>query len=140
MRPCSGVVVGWVCLLAWSGCGPTVAGGSEDETGGALSSPIYGDFETTDLGVRVPVCVPLDGACLRLSVLINTQQRLDEAVVHGQLVGPSCEPDSEPSTAVQAFHGDAFTGHGVLWLIGDAQLDDGTALPLDVEAVQGECI
>ena len=37
------------------------------------------------------------------------------------------------------FHGSVFTGHGVLWLDGDASLSDGTALELSIEAVSGDC-
>jgi hypothetical protein len=128
-----------LCLalaVAFLGCEASVV--DEPETG-AVDSPIWGDGVQTPAGLRVPVCVPVEDGCLRLSVLINTSDRVDETGLSGELVGPDCEPTIFPTERITSFHGVAFTGHGMLWVEGDAALSDGSQLELDVEAVQGDC-
>ncbi len=132
-----------VTLLALcvQGCGSAVT--LEEGEAGTLplvEEPIWSteNAESTAEGLRVPVCVPVEAGCLRLGVLINTQERLDQSVVTGTLVGPDCAPTAE-GVDVDTFHGHAYTGHGTLWLDGDARLSDGSALVLDVEAQHGPC-
>jgi hypothetical protein len=128
-----------VAFVLASACDSTVEtpDGDGSETG-RIESPIWGEGEQTAEGFRVPVCVPMENGCLRLSVLINTQGPIDETVVSGKLVPHGCDA-ADDGEAVTEFEGTAFTGHGTLWVSGDAVLDDGTALELEVEAQQGDC-
>lgn len=121
------------------GCGSSVELDAP-ETTGRIEQPIWerGPVESSDDGARALVCIPLNDGCLRLSVIVNSLDRVDERV-SGELVGHGCSSDSAPTALVDTFHGFVSTGHGTLWLEGDTILDDGTPLDLEVEAQLGDC-
>lgn len=137
--PCSR----FVAVLVLAACGPSIAGEDEAEAADTEAAsqepeaPVYGAGVETDVGLRVPVCIPADDGCIRLSVVINSLERLDEEVT-GELVGFDCRP-TDTAIAVETFHGFASTGHGTLFVRGDVEFVDGLALALDVQAEPGDC-
>ncbi len=122
----------WFFILL-AGCGSSV-----DIESGAITSPIWGEPEETADGWRAPVCVPLEDRCLRLNVVINTSNRIDETQLSGALVDADCS-SAAVGPEVTDFHGSAGTGHGVLFLYGDLSLADGSQHTLDILAERGDC-
>lgn len=123
--------------LLSSGCDASTPEGGSSETA-RIESPIWGEGEQTSLGLRVPVCIPQENGCLRLSVVVNTQGTINENTVSGKLVPHGCDA-ADDGEYLTEFEGTAYTGHGVLWLTGDAVLADGSELELEVEAQQSDC-
>jgi hypothetical protein len=125
--------------LALFGCDSTVKtpdgdDGDDGDDTGRSESPIWGEGVETEAGVLFPVCIPVLEGCLRLAVSLEAQG----SIVSGELVSHGC-PAGEQGEVVSNLDGSAFTGHGTMWVNGDAELEDGTELSIEIEATQGDC-
>lgn len=128
-----------VSLGCLTGCGATVAIEDDGEaSAGRIEQPLWA-YQQGEAGGLARVCIPMGESCLRLVVPINSQDRIDTDEATGELVGHGCDPASVPESRVETFHGTAFTGHGTLWLDGDASLSDGSSHELAIEAQTGDC-
>lgn len=130
----------WIAALSLAtvACGPSIEGDGGMERP-ALERATWSSGPATTRGPMAAVCIPLeeDDACLRIAVVIETSG--PSSHVTGAVVGPDCSPDPEADSRVDDFEGVTSTGHGVLWMTGTAELDDGSQLELDIEAELGEC-
>jgi hypothetical protein len=104
---------------------------------------VYAQLPPEILGPAVAVCVELPGGCLGLRV--GLRAAASEAVVSGQLRAEDCAPTSSPGATVLDFVGRVTAQDGtdatdsVVTLDGYVELDDGTRVGLQVDAVPGVC-